>query len=61
MRDRAQRDIDGNPEFGVWSIMLIADLRTRSERDRRNRKGNAGRPAKPPTSGYPLEKEQASW
>lgn len=32
MRYRAQRDIDGNPEFGVWSITLIPDLRTRSER-----------------------------
>lgn len=32
MRYRALRDIDGNPEFGVWSITLIQDLRTRIER-----------------------------
>lgn len=32
MRYRALRDIDGNPEFGIWSITLIPDLRTRDER-----------------------------
>ncbi len=32
MRYRALRDIDGNPEFGIWSITLIPDLRTRGER-----------------------------
>lgn len=42
MRYRAQRDIDGNPDFGVWSITLIPDLRTRSEREPETRKGNAG-------------------
>ncbi len=36
MRYRALRDIDGNPEFGIWSITLIPDLRTRDERDAEN-------------------------
>ncbi len=36
MRYRALRDIDGNPEFGIWSITLIPDLRPRDERDPEN-------------------------
>ncbi len=32
MRYRALREIDGNPEFGIWSITLIPDLGTRYER-----------------------------
>jgi hypothetical protein len=33
MRYNAIRDIDGNPNFSVWSFAHISDLRTRMERD----------------------------
>lgn len=36
MRYRALRDIEGNPEFGIWSITVIPDLRTRDERNPEN-------------------------
>lgn len=36
MRYRALRDIEGNPEFGIWSITVIPDLRTRDERSHEN-------------------------
>lgn len=36
MRYQAIRDIGGNPRFGIWSITLIPDLRTRDERDGEN-------------------------
>lgn len=33
MRYRTKREVDGNPEFIIWSFTVITDLRPRSERD----------------------------
>jgi hypothetical protein len=33
LRHRSIRDVRGNPEFVVWSLALITDLRPQSERD----------------------------
>ncbi len=45
----AQRDIAGKPEFGVWSITVIPDPRTRVEWDPENRERQCRpKPAKPP-------------
>ena len=33
LRHRAVRDVDGNPNFVIWSFAIIDDLRSRDERD----------------------------
>lgn len=33
LRYRARREVDGNRDFGVWSITVVSDLRTREERE----------------------------
>lgn len=33
LRHRSVREIDGNPEFGIWSFTFVRDLRPRSERE----------------------------
>jgi hypothetical protein len=33
LRYRAVREMDGNPQFAIWSFVFITDLRSQSERD----------------------------
>jgi hypothetical protein len=42
LRYRAVRDMDGNPQFAIWSFAFITDLRSQSERDIDQIEGDEG-------------------
>src|ERR1035438_2176633 len=42
LRYRAVREMDGNPQFAIWSFVFITDLRSQSERDVDQIEGNEG-------------------